>query len=50
MKVISFLLLSLLLVAAFAQEDINVGGDKKGAKKGPKVGGWQDVDVNNFQS
>ena len=49
MKVISLLLLSLLFVAAFTQDDINVG-DKQARKKGPKVGGWQDVDVTNFES
>ena len=47
MKVISAILLSLLLVAAFAQDDINVQ-QKRGGRKTPKTGGWSTVDVNNF--
>ena len=49
MKVISILLLSLLLTAVFTQEDINLK-EKKPSKKGPKTGGWQEVDVTNFGS
>ena len=49
MKVISAIVLSLLLVAAFAQDDINVE-QKRGGKKAHKAGGWTTVDVNNFES
>lgn len=34
-----------LVVAAFAQNDINVGPGK-----GTRVGGWEEVDLTNFES
>ena len=46
-RTLSVVLLSLLLVAAFAQDDINV--EKKGVK-GRRVGGWENVDLTNFES
>ena len=34
-----------LVVAAFGQDDINVN-----PRKGTRVGGWEEVDLNNFES
>lgn len=46
-QTISVVLLSLLLVSTLAGDDINV--EKKKAS-GPKVGGWEEIDVTNFKN
>ena len=45
MNKIQFALLVCLVVSALAQDDINL---KK--PKGPRVGGWEEVDLSNFES